>query len=48
VKSIQYIFENNVIRLWNDEILNADFGEPLVLSTNEIEEKIQKYSTEKR
>lgn len=27
MKSIQYIFENNVIRIWNDEILSAEFIE---------------------
>lgn len=25
MKKIQYIFENNVIRIWNDEILSTDF-----------------------
>ena len=27
MKSIQYIFENNVIRIWNEEILSADFND---------------------
>ncbi|MCM1508454.1 MAG: hypothetical protein NC177_15190 [Ruminococcus flavefaciens] len=27
MKSIQYIFENNVIRIWNDDILSADFSD---------------------
>ena len=26
MKKIQYIFENNVIRIWNDEILSTDFN----------------------
>lgn len=26
IKSIQYVFENNVIRIWNDDILSANFS----------------------
>ena len=26
MKSIQYIFENNVIRIWNEDLLSADFS----------------------
>lgn len=35
MKSIQYIFENNVIRIWSDDILKADFSEnALILETH--------------
>ncbi len=27
MRSIQYIFDNNIIRIWNDEILKADFNQ---------------------
>lgn len=27
MKSIQYIFDNNVIRIWNDDILTANFSD---------------------
>lgn len=30
MKSIQYIFENNVIRIWNDDILSADFSDDTI------------------
>ena len=30
MKSIQYIFENNVIRIWNDEILSADLSDEAI------------------
>lgn len=34
MKSIQYIFENSVIRIWNDDILKAEFSEnALVIET---------------
>jgi len=43
MKSIQYIFENNVIRIWNDEILSADFGEDrLALGMKPESKKIDK------
>lgn len=31
MKAFQYIFENNVIRIWNDAILTADFREEALL-----------------
>lgn len=31
--SIQYIFDNNTIRIWSDDILNADFGKNLPILT---------------
>ena len=43
MKSIQYIFENNVIRIWNDEILSADFCEDrLALGMKPESKKIDK------
>lgn len=36
MKSIQYIFENNVIRIWNGDILSADFSDDtLALGLNQ-------------
>ena len=40
MKSIQYIFENNVIRIWNDEILSADFGADVLAVGMKPESKI--------
>lgn len=43
MKSIQYIFENNVIRIWNDDILSADFSDaPLALGMIHEAKKIDK------
>ena len=43
MKSIQYIFENNVIRIWNDDILTADFSEEvLALEMKEKPKQIKK------
>ena len=38
--SIQYIFDNNTIRIWSDDILNADFGKnlPILTIENQSEE----------
>ena len=37
MKSLQYVFDNKVIRIWDDEILSADFGEET--SFRSIEDK---------
>ena len=43
MKSIQYIFENNVIRIWNDNILSADFSDDsLALDMKAEAKKIEK------
>lgn len=43
MKSIQYIFENNVIRIWNEDILSADFSDdPLALGLNQEIKKINR------
>lgn len=43
MKSIQYIFENNVIRIWNEDILSADFhSEVPMLGMGSDVQKIEK------
>lgn len=43
MKSIQYIFENNVIRIWNDDILSADFSDDTIaLCLNQEIKKIDR------
>ena len=43
MKSIQYIFENNVIRIWNEDILSADFhSEAPMLGMGSDVQKIEK------
>jgi hypothetical protein len=40
MKSIQYIFDNNIIRIWNDDILSTDFDkDPFVLSIEDKDSK---------
>ena len=39
MKSIQYIFENNVIRIWNEEILSADFTDDVLAVDMKTEPK---------
>lgn len=46
MKSIQYIFENNVIRIWNEDILSADFSDDnIALGLNQEVERIDKKIT---
>ena len=43
MKSIQYIFENNVIRIWNEDLLSADFSnDNLALGMKPEPKKIDK------
>ena len=43
MKSIQYIFENNVIRIWNEDLLSADFSnDNLALGMEPEPKKIDK------
>lgn len=43
MKSIQYIFENNVIRIWNEDILFVDFSDDnIALGLNQEVERIDK------
>jgi hypothetical protein len=37
MKSIQYIFDNDIIRIWNEEILSTDFEKDNLMLT--IEDK---------